>query len=473
MLFRSLLATTAIVVATAAAAQDIVPVVDTSTDRANDLRGVAYAADGKILVSGHRGDDKAETVVVVGRFNADGTPDETFGDGGFVEVDLGAGRVEQSYAVAELSDGDVVAAVNATEADGGISVYLLRFDPKGVQRTGDWGGDTGALEVVFGWPNAKNDSFPGVETPPQDTAWDLKVDHSGGAETLVVAGHGAAPEGSGRTDNDRYVVRLLASDGSPDPAFNGGAPFSYHTAQALPDGGRRILVEEDGAILSAGYTALSETLRNHVVLIRLNPDGTLDSSFGGFVDPASSGEAVGLVATPGVAVFNPFVADGGFAECYAVVKLSDGSYVTTGYGAATAEGVPSTTGFLTTVKQDIVSFRVDGTALSTNWGHDGRQAIQSEGRGLTSEEDRGRQIISLGGDRTMQIGRFGGTAAVVVLDGSGMPDTSVSGDGIIELPSETVAAQFFGVAQSPDGERLALTTNSDPAGARLVVLELN
>ena len=75
MLMRCLLASTALALAGAAMAQDIQPVADTATEAANDLRGVTFAADGKIYVSGHRGDVEAETTTVVGRFNADGTPD--------------------------------------------------------------------------------------------------------------------------------------------------------------------------------------------------------------------------------------------------------------------------------------------------------------------------------------------------------------------------------------------------------------
>ena len=122
--------------------------VDVVTDKANDLRGVTYAADGKIYVSGHKGDVETETSTVVARFNADGTPDTAFGEDGFVEVDLAPGRVEQSLAIAELSGGDVVVQVNAVDEDGGQSVYLLRFDNTGAQKTGaDWGGDSGAVEV--------------------------------------------------------------------------------------------------------------------------------------------------------------------------------------------------------------------------------------------------------------------------------------------------------------------------------------
>ncbi len=473
MLKRLLLTTTALGLATATQvlAQDLKPVGDTVTQAANDLRGVAYAADGKIYASGHRGDVEVETTTVVGRFNPDGTPDTSFGEDGFVEIDVAPGRIEQSLAIAPLSGGDVVAAVNAVDEDGGTSVYLLRLDASGTQKA-DWG-DGGALEVVFGWPNADNDAFPGVETPPQDTAWDLQVDTSGGDEKLVVAGFGSAPKDSGRSDNDRYVARLLAADGSPDPAFSGGAPFSYHSAQTFADGGRRAAVEADGSIISAGYTNLGDTLRNHVILIRLDPDGTLDESVGGFVEPASSGEAVGLVATPGVAVFNPFVEDGGFAECYAAARLSDGSYVTTGYGAATGEGVASSFGFKTTEAQDVVTFKVTGTGLDTAWGQDGRQAIQSEGTGRPTAEDRGRQALTLPGDRILQVGRFGGIPAAFVLDASGQLDPSAGEDGIIELPNDTLDAQFFGAALSPDGKRIALTTNAHASGARLVVLELD
>ncbi|HQZ11437.1 MAG TPA: delta-60 repeat domain-containing protein [Devosia sp.] len=476
MLTRSLLTLGAVLMASTALAQDITPAADFVTDKANDFRGLAYGADGKIYVSGHKGDPSAETgaqtVVVVGRLNADGTPDTAFGEDGFAEVDLGAGLVEQSLAVAPLANGDVVAAVNANEEGGGVSVYLVRFDATGKQVTGAWGGETGALEVVFGWPNANNDAFPDAEKPPQDTAWDLKVDNSSGTEKLVVAGHGSAAEGSGRTDADRYVVRLNAADGTADAGFNGGKPFTYHSAQAFAEGGRRVSVEADGAIMSAGYTNLGDGLRNHLILIRLNADGSLDQSFGGFVSPQSSADAVGLAATPGIAVFNPLLADGGFAEGYAAVRLSDGSYVTTGYGGATGEGVASTLGFKTTEAPDVVSFKVKGNALDTTYGTNGSAVVQSEGLGLTTAEDRGRLVVALPGDRTMHVGFFGGIPSAIVLDASGKLDTTVSEDGILALPNDTVASQFFGAAVSPDGKQVALSTNNNKAGARVVLLNL-
>ncbi|MCW5696475.1 MAG: hypothetical protein KIS96_07025 [Bauldia sp.] len=473
MLARKLLAATALVaIAAPAFAGDINPVINTSTDLANDLRGVAFAADGSIYASGHAGTVNEETRFVLAHFNADGTLDTGFSDDGIAELDIAPGRQEQSLAVATLSDGDVVAAVYAVDEDGGQSIYLVRFDSTGTQRVApEWGDEAGLVEVVFGWANADNESFPGVEAPPTDTAWDLQVDRTGGEEKLVVFGMGSAASGTNRVDVDRYVVRLN-NDGTPDASFNGGVPFTFHSAGALGDNARRGLIEADGSILSAGYTNLGDGLGNHVVLIRLHPDGTIDESFGGFVDPESSATAVGLVATPGVAVFNPFVGDGGFAECYAVAKLSDGSYVTTGYGGATGNGVASSLGYATTQAPDLVSFRVAGTALDTAWGNGGTQAIQSEGHGQPTAEERGRHVIGLPDDRTVHVGRYGGIAAVYVLNADGTPDTTQHGDGIIQLGHPTINSQFFGAALSPDGTRIALTTNANEFGARLVVLEI-
>ncbi len=445
---------------------------DVVTTRANDLRGLVYSDSGKIYVSGHVGASADLRQTVVGRFDADGAPDAAFGDGGFVEVDVAVGRNEQSLAVAELTGGDVVALVNAVDADGGQSVYLLRFDDAGVQQTqaDGWGDADGKVEVVFGWANADNGDRA---SPPRDTAWDLLVDRSGAGERLVVAGLGAATEASGRSDNDndndRYVVRLDAADGSIDPAFNGGAAQVFHSVGTLSDNARRAFVEADGAILASGYTNLGEGLGNHIILIRLTPAGALDAGFGNFISPASSGTAVGLTAQPGVAVFNPFLVDGGFAEAYGAVPQSDGRYVTTGYGGATASGGTSTLGYQPTEAQDVVAFRVGGTMMDAGWGNSGTQAVQSEGQGQPTDEDRGRDLVVLPDDRSVHAGRYGGVPALFVFTADGQLDTAVDEDGIIELPNEQTDAQFFNVDVSSSG-RLAATTNDSAAGARLVIL---
>lgn len=452
---------------------------DRTITSANDLRGLTYARvapnAGKIYASGHVGTTNEDRQVVIARFHADGTPDTSFSSDGFVELEATpeeANNDETSLGIAELQSGDVVAIAHAADTGGGQSVYLFRLTPDGTQVDG-WGDAEGKVEVVFGWANADNADYPGAPaTLPSDTAWDLQVDRSVAGDRVVVFGLGSAADGV-RTDNDRYVARLNITEtgAEADTTFNAGSAFSFHSTGVLGDNARRGNVEADGKIMSAGYTDLGEGLDNHIILIRLNADGTLDNAFGGF----SSAPEV-LAATPGIAVFNPFVVDGGYAECYAAgYQEGTASYVTVGYGAATADETVSTLGYETTLQQDIVSFRVSsGTAsdVDTSFGNTGHQAIQSEGLGFPTNEDRGRHLVILPDDRTLIVGRFGGNPAAIVLTEDGQPDAQVFGDGVIELPHDTISAQFFGVALSEDGNRVAMTTNQDANGARLVVLKI-
>jgi len=468
-----------------------------STQAANDLRGLAYAADGKIYASGFTDADPDDRMTVVMRFNADGSPDQTFGGGdGVVTLNLADGGDEQSLGVVELSGGDVVAVVNVADGNGGeliqatdnpavseargegVSVMLVRLDSSG-ERVTSFGTD-GVAEVPFGWANADNGNWP-VPTLtaadgfahsgfPRDTAWDVQLDTSSGEDKLVVFGLGAAAQvtsGTQRVDNDRFVARVLASDGSVDAAFNNGSAFTFATDGTLGDNARRGTVLDDGTIISAGYTNLGTGLGNHIYLVQLTPDGVLDPDFPGFGNPVGANQN-------GVAIFNPLRVDGGFAEAYAAVPLSDGTLVTTGYGGATAAGMMSTLGYETTVAQDVVVFRIAGGAVDDTFGNNGSQVVQSEGQGLASSEDRGRHLVALPDDRTLHVGRFGGTAAMFVFTADGQLDTTVDDDGILLPPApDNIGAQFFGVALSPDGTRVAATTNNDANGARLVILGID
>ena len=96
--------------------------------------------------------------------------------------------------------------------------------------------------------------------------------------------------------------------------------------------------------------------------------------------------------------------------------------------------------------------------------------IQSEGKGQPTDEERGRALVVLPDDRTVQVGRYGGNAAAYVFTADGQLDTTVDGDGIIELGHPIIDSQFFNAVASPDGTRIAMTTNANAAGARLVIL---
>lgn len=472
----------------------IEPIAANVYTQANDLRGVTYSKSGKIWASGHSDADPENRKLVLARFNPDGTPDSSFADGGFLIRDIVPGD-EQSMGLVELEGGDVVVQANVADGHGGepiadiaggsdamrpsgTDVILVRFSSSGELVTSF--GDNGVAKLVFGWEPEHDESWPAptydssIEQEnrrfstsgfPADTAWGVRLDSSGDTEKLVVNGHGPAKkvDADQRYDNDRYVLRVLASTGEPDPSWNGGSPFTFHTRDAQSDGGRRALVEADGSVLSAGYTNFGEGLGNHVVLIKLRPDGTVDDSFG-----------FGSLDQPGVAVFNPFVDDGGMAECYGVTRQGD-HYVTTGYGRATGADMSSSLGYSTTDGVDLVSFalKADGSGLDAGWGIQGTRAVQSEELGLMDSEDRGRDVVALPDGRVVHAGRFGVGPAVVVLTPEGAVDESVGERGVIRFdPVGEMTSHFYGIALSEDGKHVVATTSNHADGVLVAVLEV-
>lgn len=483
-------------------------VSDQDTAMANAINGITYSADGSsIYAVGYfndsDGDGDRKSVLL--KYDAMGNPDQSFGGGDGVMMynfsavpevvpaavtATSADGDEQPYGIVELSDGDLLMLVNADEGNAtdtraeGEGVYLVRLNSDGsVDST--WG-DEGSVEVVFGWDNGTdNGSFPAAGEQPEDFGYDLLLDNSGDAERVVINGFGPAAAGTAGnpTDRDRYVTRILTSDGSVDPAFNSGGAFTYSTPRdtGTEDNARRAFVTDDGTIMSAGYTDLGAGFGNHVILIQLTPAGVPDPEFGNYIEPAQG--ALAGVAQDGVAVFNPFRDDGGFAEAYGAVPQSSGDYVTTGYGAATAPDVTSPLGYATTEAPDLVTFRATAAGTDVSFGNPnapGTQAIQSEPTGATDTEERGRDMIVLPDDRIVHVGRFAGESAIYVFAADGQLDTSVDGDGIALFPhtpvntAEPVTQQFFTVEKAPDESGFAVgTRGNDEAGARLLVFSVS
>jgi uncharacterized delta-60 repeat protein len=445
----------------------------------NDIRGLTYAASGKIYASGHVGaTTTVDRSVAVLRFESDGTPDASFGSGGLVQVNVTPRVVdelgtvvndgnEESLGIVELASGELVVQVNARDAAGrGTDVVLVKLNPAG-ELVGDFG-DGGVRRLDLGWTPSDDAAWPTAGAAPNDQSWGLALDPSSEVEKVVVFAHGPARVGAvagtpavQRTDNDRYIARLLASDGSLDPAFNQGAVYTLNTGGTFSDGGRRGFVEADGSIVSAGYTNYGDSFGNHIVVIRLRANGTPDPSF-------KSG-----IALPGVVRANPFIDDGGVAECYAVAKQSTGRYISTGYGRATAANSASGLGWATTDAVDLVSVGFTAEGPDATYGSGATLAIQSEEYALGNTEDRGRDLVVLADDRVVHVGRFGPSPAIFVTLPDGQPDFASGIEGRFELDALTSpTSHFFKVALSPDGRQIVATTSNHADGVLLAVLNV-
>ena len=158
--------------------------------QANDLRGVTFANNGKIYVSGHVGAATADRQTVIGRYNANGTLDTGFGTGGWVTTNVAVKDAanptstgdEQSPGIVELANGDVIVAVNAADGNGGaaigsstvrrpegLSVVLLRFTSTGAPVTTF--GTNGKAIVDFGWTAADDAISPSRRSMPRARRW--------------------------------------------------------------------------------------------------------------------------------------------------------------------------------------------------------------------------------------------------------------------------------------------------------------
>ncbi len=213
--------------------------------------GVAQAAaaqsDGKVVVAGSSGGMFAE------RFNADGSVDASFGSGGIARVPaLGSSAAANGVAVAP--GGKVVVAGTIGAPDTRIAV--ARFNANGTLDTSF--GSGGSVQLDLGLP--------------AETAQGVAVQPDG---KVVLVGH---EQGSPSYVYFNGLIIRLNTNGSPDGSFAGSGVVSYHDQHVSSgyDTLNAVTIQTDGKIVAAG----SSVGGPYAVFLRLNPNGSYDSSFG-------------------------------------------------------------------------------------------------------------------------------------------------------------------------------------------------
>ncbi|MGK4003014.1 delta-60 repeat domain-containing protein [Sorangium sp. So ce1036] len=382
-------------------------------DEAADDRfwAVAFDAESRAYAAGHVAVG-SDTYMAVARFNTDGSFDTTFGTNGIARVNVVAGGpAETARGIVLQSDGKVVLAGNVehdpslTQPDADLAVVRFNAD--------------GTLDTTFGTNGIAIHDLGAGEGSTGDMLWN--VDRDADDRLVLFAGKKAAD----RADRDRAIVRLTAS-GALDTTF---ATEGVHTLDVdglnLGDNPRNGFVQADGKIVSSGYTSVGG--RNQIVLLRLNADGTPDTTF----------------SADGVVRLSPFPV--GMAEAYGAARQSDGKYVTTGYGRAEESGAV-----------DLVSFRVTATGgFDASWGVNGGVLLDVAG-----DNDRGRNLLALPDDRIVMVGSATPAtgnvdAMIAVFDPNGAPDTRFDPSGHRLYGFERSDDALFGVALSPDGAWIA------------------
>jgi uncharacterized delta-60 repeat protein len=224
-------------------------------------QSLAVLPDGRILLGGYSTVNgvQSTTNYSLARYNADGTPDATFGTGGKVSIDV-HGTADTPGVAALLAGGKmVVAGVSAQTTSNSAA-----NDISAVQLTVNGTLDTSFADAgVFTASVNPSSNYPVIAS--------LAVDPLGRA---VLAGHSTTGG-----PNDFNLFRLTAN-GAVDQTFaDAGLATTDFSSRA--DQCASVVLQGDGKLVAGGTSgigAISDTYGN--ALARYQPNGALDLTFG-------------------------------------------------------------------------------------------------------------------------------------------------------------------------------------------------
>jgi uncharacterized delta-60 repeat protein len=182
---------------------------------------VALQADGKIVVAGAMYAGNGDFFLL--RYNADGTPDSTFGVGGQVRTDFGFGKPDSVHDLAIQGDGKIVAAGRTGGSAGGFA--LARYNPDGT------------LDTTFDEDGKVRTDF----TKQLDVAYGVAIQATG---KIVAAGRASV-------DGGRFALARYTTDGTLDTSFSGNGKV---TTDFTPndDAPGDVAIQANGRIVAVG-----------------------------------------------------------------------------------------------------------------------------------------------------------------------------------------------------------------------------
>jgi uncharacterized delta-60 repeat protein len=241
--------------------------------------GVAVLTSGKIQVAGTVTSDSGHDFGLA-RYNTDGSLDPTFGSGGTTTTDFVGPLNSTIQSVLVVSGGNILAVGTASNGPSS-SLALARYDAQG------------NLDTSFGTAGVLFTRFSGE----QDSAGQAVQQPDG---KILVAGTFTSSAASG------VFLARFNPDGSLDSGFGTGGRVGVIVAPPTngvisTTGAAAVVLQADNQILVVGTVAPSFTPDTKVA--RYNPDGTPDQSFQVF-DPGPSGSQIVAVQADGKILLN-------------------------------------------------------------------------------------------------------------------------------------------------------------------------
>ncbi len=212
---------------------------------------VAVQADGKIVVAGS---GEFGYRIALARYHANGSLDNSFGNGGRVVTSVGDRSAASGIAI--QADGKIVIAVFSNGSSSVGIFAVVRYENNGSLDT-SFDGD-GKVIIDMGNFNVAND---------------IVIQPDG---KIVVVG-GSRVVGS---SNYAFAVARLNSDGSLDASFDGDGRVITSLGSYSFTGAAAVALQTDGKIIAAGHSGSTHSTADFA-LVRYNADGSLDASFDG------------------------------------------------------------------------------------------------------------------------------------------------------------------------------------------------
>ena len=235
-------------------------IVTTTFPEGSYANAVALQPDGKIVAAGTVFVDfipgePSNTDFALARYNSDGTPDATFGNGGQVSTDF-VSMEDDAFSVLIQSDGKIVAVGSANNPATYYDFAAVRYLNNGTIDTTF--GVAGKVTTDFGVAGFDRAQSAAVQSDGRIVAAGFAISQNGGVQNFAVA---------------RYTL-----NGVLDTTFSGDGKTQIDFGSCCQSA-HKVLLQSDGKIVTVGY-ANTESSDSDFLLARLNPRGSLDATFG-------------------------------------------------------------------------------------------------------------------------------------------------------------------------------------------------
>lgn len=223
--------------------------VKTYIGQNTDLKALTIQRDGKIIAFCGRNIMESFTLA---RYNADGSIDKSFGNSGIANTELN-GRTWSSAVLMQV-DGKIIAVGTVFTHDGFYEVVLLRYQPNG------------SIDASFG-----ENGIARARIKEINHAFAAAIQTDGKILVTGRCADGYFPRGA------PILTLRYDTNGTLDSTF-GKSGVVFTDFEAGNNGiGYAIRLQSDGKIVIAGHAEGSPA---YAVIVRLEANGNVDSSFG-------------------------------------------------------------------------------------------------------------------------------------------------------------------------------------------------